>query len=611
MKQNLHTYHWKMGALASFMYMMLAGFSLKAYDFECDSLYYTLLTETTCEVTDSYSNIVNCVIPKTISYNGQSYQVTSIADQAFYKRTQMVSVEIPNSVTSIGAETFLGCYSLLSLKLPDSVISIGEMSFLKCTGLKGVTIPATVISINDNAFASCDLDSLVIEDSEEALSISNSAFSKTSLKRVYVGRNCNDLDLSSTKNTKFLCFGPKVSEISLFEGEQVIPKIKLYNPVPPSLIVLFSAEIYNKSIVYVPESSLEAYQTAEGWSGFQQFRTFSADELPTLEEPDVDDIVVQEPITIELDSLYYTLLTETTCEVTDSYSNIVNCNIPKTISYNGQSYQVTSIADQAFYMRKQMVSVEIPNSVTNIGKQAFGSCVELSYLKLPDSVESIGEMAFYKCYGLKTIEFSASFAHVGKSAFGLCTALSSVVLGETVARLDDAAFKSCSALERVDISNLAAWCNMEFAGKTSNPLYYANHLYLNGEEATDIIVPEECTQLKPYVFVGGTSLTSITIPPTIAEICDNAFDGCVLDSVSLSDSRNSILIANTAFENVKLKKVYIGRNTYEISLPDVEQLYLGPIVSDIAINVWNQPIAELWAYNGAVANFRVRLPKYN
>ena len=49
------------------------------------------------------------------------YPVTSITNRAFFNRTTITSVTIPNSVTNIGNSAFQSCSSLTNLTLGNSV----------------------------------------------------------------------------------------------------------------------------------------------------------------------------------------------------------------------------------------------------------------------------------------------------------------------------------------------------------------------------------------------------------------------------------------------------------------------------------------------------------
>lgn len=106
--------------------------------------------DTPGDYTDEYSGIV--VIPASVTYNGNTYSVTSIDSFAFHVCTALTSVVIPNSVTSIGLNAFSGCTGLTSIVIPNSVTSIEYGAFWGCIGLTSMEIPNSVTSIGAYAF---------------------------------------------------------------------------------------------------------------------------------------------------------------------------------------------------------------------------------------------------------------------------------------------------------------------------------------------------------------------------------------------------------------------------------------------------------------------------
>ena len=89
----------------------------------------------------------------------------TISTSAFYKRSGLTSITIPDSVTSIGNSAFSGCTGLTSITIPDSVTSMGERAFYDCESLAAVTIGDSVTSIDYLTFAHCDnLASVTIGD---------------------------------------------------------------------------------------------------------------------------------------------------------------------------------------------------------------------------------------------------------------------------------------------------------------------------------------------------------------------------------------------------------------------------------------------------------------
>ena len=76
------------------------------------------------------------------------------------------------------------------------------------------------------------------------------------------------------------------------------------------------------------------------------------------------------------------------------------------------------------------------------------------------------------------------------------------------------------------ISDLAAWCNISFGSQLSNPLYYAHHLYLNGMEIKELVIPNGMTNINDNAFIGCMGLTSLNIPESVTSIASYAFKDC-------------------------------------------------------------------------------------
>ena len=205
---------------------------------------------------------------------------------------------------------------------------------------------------------------------------------------------------------------------------------------------------------------------------------------------------------VEINGIYYNLVKKAkTAEVTgnpNEYSGKIV--IPKTVTYEGVKY-----------------------SVTSIGTNAFSYCYYLESVTIPNSVTSIGNMAFYKCYRM-----------------------TSVTIGSGVTSIGSSAFSGCSKLTSVYITDLEAWCKISFSSG-SNPLSNAQHLYLNDTEIKDLVIPNSVTSIG-NCFAGCSGLTSVTIPNSVTSIGYKAFYYCSgLTSVTIPNSVTSI--GEYAFSN--------------------------------------------------------------
>jgi len=200
--------------------------------------------------------------------------------------------------------------------------------------------------------------------------------------------------------------------------------------------------------------------------------------------------------------------------------------IPDTVIYKNHAYEVTSIGSDAFYRQKNVTSITIPNSVKRIGDAAFRDCVGLVSVTIGNSVTSIGQGAFSHCNALASIVFPNSMTFIGESAFNGCSALTSIVIPSSISTIAQNAFYGCNAMASVHISDVAAWCNISFENNSSNPLYYAGHLYLNDEEIIDLIIPNGVTSIGEYAFEKCSNITSLTIPTSVTSISEHSFWRC-------------------------------------------------------------------------------------
>jgi hypothetical protein len=105
-------------------------------------------------------------------------QGTTIIGDGAYKKLQLTSVKIPDSVISIGNGAFFR-NEITNVKIPDSVTSIGDNAFTH-NQLTDVTIPDSVTRIGESAFANNQLlGSVIIPNS--VTSIGYNAFANNQL----------------------------------------------------------------------------------------------------------------------------------------------------------------------------------------------------------------------------------------------------------------------------------------------------------------------------------------------------------------------------------------------------------------------------------------------
>ena len=199
--------------------------------------------------------------------------VTTIGEDAFYDCESLTSVTIPDSVTTIGNYAFYRCYSLTSVTIGDSVTTIGDWAFYYCKSLTSVTIPDSVTTIGDWAFFHCySLTSVTIGDS--VTTIGYGAFAECySLTSVTIPDSVTTIGDSAFKYCKSLTsvtIGDSVTTIgdAAFSWCSSLTSVYCKATTPPSICDYVFSDNANSRKIYVPTASVDAYKSADGWSGY-------------------------------------------------------------------------------------------------------------------------------------------------------------------------------------------------------------------------------------------------------------------------------------------------------------------------------------------------------
>ena len=320
----------------------------------------------------------------------------------------------------------------------------------------------------------------------------------------------------------------------------------------------------------------------------------------------------------EVDGVYYNIISSTnkTVEVTygGQYPQSIGyrgrVTIPSTVTYDGTTYSVISIGNEAFKYCTSLKELCIEDGIetlslgynyysyyNNLGEGLFYDCpLETLYLGrniayssgrnvgyspfysstvksviISNCVTSIPSKTFAECKAIEKVEFNCDSID---DWFSSKTSIKEIVIGNSVTSIGDSAFYDCSNLTNIVIPNsVISVGNYAFDGTSwyknlpDGIVYIGNVLYkYKGTllEDTSIVVKDGTSGFSDYAFVDCTGLKSIEIPNSVTRIGSYTFSNCTgLTSIKIPDSITSV--GNSAFSGcVNIESIYISSSIESI-----------------------------------------------
>ena len=195
---------------------------------------------------------------------------------------------------------------------------------------------------------------------------------------------------------------------------------------------------------------------------------------------------------------------------------------------------VTTVGGGAFKDLSALETVELPEGIESVGMSAFDGCVSLTELELPSTVTEIGETAFKDCTSLYSVGLPEGLRTIGPYAFEFCEFLNDIKLPSTVTALGAGAFAGCESLYSMKLpSSLRSIGKNTFDGCAAlTALDIPAGVESIGEgtfagcvSLTELTLHEGLRSIAVNAF-GDSGLKAVTIPASVTEIEDYAFDWC-------------------------------------------------------------------------------------
>ncbi len=254
----------------------------------------------------------------------------------------------------------------------------------------------------------------------------------------------------------------------------------------------------------------------------------------------------------------FTFSNGTITAYTGTDTNVV---IPETI--NGEP--VTGINYKVFRNNSKITSVTIPGSIKAIDERSFEYCTALTSVTLSEGLTSIADYAFAHASKLASISIPSTVTTIGDSAFRWCSLSGGVTLNEGLVSLADYAFAETnitklalpSTLESFGLQAIYNCTNMTTVSVNSSNKYFSvlSGILYNKNQTEVVACPP------------GLSASSISLPSTVTNIRERAFQGCTKIAGLNIPEGVTVLNSSVIMGCSALKKMTIPESLTYINIP--------------------------------------------
>lgn len=540
---------------------------------------------------------------KTVSV---SDTVRVIGEEAFAGNEYVTEIKLPSGLEDISYRAFADCSSLEKITISDKVYNISSGAFSNCKALKEFYIGEELRELGYGVFAGCDSlsklqlseknthfmykDGLLYDDEGKTLYfvLKGAGLKKVSLPRTveeimpYAFWGCDtitevglseyidaleDYSLSNLKNLESIVIPYSVKSIGIkafadcvkLKDVTIHPTVKTIHETafdgclklniiaePGSVAYKFFEDLTLQPIWEEEYEDVEdiIYNIGDGVESIEDIVTGKVDGPVDSTENLLGTTVVSSGHAVilidntkqkvnagdsynkeEKPDMDITEDTSDTSEVIDLFSttDVKGNTIPKyTIVGN-------EIASKAYYGSKNMNDYVIPQNIAAINDFAFARS-NITSVTIPDTVTSIGYGAFYHCDKLEKVVIPASVIEIEPFAF----------------------------------DNTKWMKNWKTSGQDFLIVGDGILLTYNGGES-HVTIPDGVKRIAPYAFYKHNGLLSVSMPDSLVEIGESAFDGCK-NLEDVYGGTNVKIIRDRAFYECPLQTIKITDAVESIGL---------------------------------------------
>lgn len=258
-------------------------------------------------------------------------------------------------------------------------------------------------------------------------------------------------------------------------------------------------------------------------------------------------------------------------ELEDSYKSLIDISSGSRIVKLPSG--LTKIGENAFYQRRYLKTLILPDEIDYIGQSAFSGCSALTLDKLPSGgLTQISAYCFQNCTNLNLPSLPEGITRIYQYAFANCTNLALTSLPESVNTIDGNAFQKCTNLALTslpsNLTNIQSYTfeqctNLALTSLPESITSIGSYAFYKCSNITISKYPDSFTGTSAgsYTFAECPKITISSLPASVTTIQNNAFYRCSgLTEMTINGKVTSI--SNSAFgECTSLAKLVLPNVT--------------------------------------------------
>ncbi len=438
---------------------------------------------------------------------GEGNQLTGIYEGAFYGCTQLTGLNLPDTVIDIGDYAFYGCTGLTEFPLSENAQTkgIGAYAFDGCSGITVVPTLANLADVGEYAFAHTAISAFTA--SAALKEITNSAFyGCEKLMNIY----CDEANEEYTA----------IDGVLYEKGAAGADDYDALVVWPYGKVLVIGA---GKTVITAEDTAILFELPDVQWTTAETVTEIGANAF--RDHKLLKTVTVANQITevgadafrdcLSLEKVYFNAVNMNDLSASsDIFNNAGKAREGIKVIVGPQVTRVPAyLFERELYFPHNITDVQFAESgvCSEIGASAFSGCEKLSEIMIPTTVTAIGDNCFRGCSGLTHVILPSGATTFGRNVFGDCSRLMSA-------------------------GPIGGGYNLEFGWSEYIPAY----AFYGFDVMSSIVFPEGITSIGKSAFAYCTSLTQLTIPEGVSEICSDAFWNSGLSNIRIPQTVNKM-----------------------------------------------------------------------